>query len=488
MEFLMKKVVVVFTLLLSVASSLLATEFIASVDFEGVTNTTSKYRIDKAVQLTPTTLITLEQLNLGSSAATWSDLEIESDSSQFQGYFISAYDGTATAGITMTGNWLLLGGFGETTVASDESKYTTATLVLDKEVNLDSNFSLSMDLAMVISTTQTGYMVIIGKDSADNELFRVICPNGDYPTDHQLSYRFATLKSDLSIENETIAILSGASGALTRDAKLKMTGTATGYELNVRNFDDTNVDTVIGSFFTGDKALSSIEFRCVASKCEWGIDNIEVKGEQAVTPVIDLQVEQKGRLVNWSLSEEIGVICYRIIDEAGKLVATVMASGKTFYQVELESSKPVRLVVVDNYGSATYIPQDGNLITTPYMLKKGWNLIAITGDYPDLSQLELLSNSKIWMWNGTYYEEVNEPMATQAIWVESDFDQEVEVTGQWSDTKIKLLPGWNLVGPTTDCYCPDGSEIIYCWNKIYEKVLKSEQVLLRGVGYWIFSE
>ena len=487
MSVLTSKVVMATTLNFLLGFSLMATEFTAKVDFEGETSGTTKYRINTAVLDSSSSLATLDQLNLGSSTSTWSDLTIVADSSQKQGYFISSYTGTAASGITMDGNWLLMGGYGETSVASDETKYTTATLVLDQAISLDSNFSLSMDLAMVISTSQTGYMVIIGKDSTGTELFRVICPNGDYPTDQDLKYKFATLNPDLSIDKETAAILSGASGSEMGDAKLKMTGSTTGYQLNMTNFDDTITDTVTGSFFASNKALTKIEFRCVASKCEWGIDNIEVKGEQAVTPVIDLQVKQKGSLVCWSLSEEVGVICYRLVDEGGSVVATVIATGQTSYQVETGSKKKVRLVVVDNFGSEVYIPQNGNLITTPYPLKKGWNLIAMTGNHADISALKSVTDSKLWTWNGACYDEVVEPTATEAFWVKSNFTTHVEVTAEWSECKIKLNPGWNLVGPTTDSYSPKEVESIYCWNKKYEKVLKSTNVLMRGVGYWIFS-
>ena len=466
--------------------NLMAVEVTAIVNFEGAPPTTTKYRINTAVAADA--LASTEELNQGSSGATWSDLGISIDGTQDQGYFVSSYIGTAVAGVTMDGNWLLLGGYGLTTVASDESKHTTATLVLDEAVHLDSSFSLSMDLAMIISTSQTGYMVIVGKDTAGVELFRIVCPNGDYPTDQKLFYQFATLNSDLSIDKETIAILSGSSGAVTRDAKLNMLGTATGYTLSMSNFDNSLTDTVTGSFFVADKALSKIEFRCVASKSEWGGDNIEVKGVQAVTPALDLQVEQKGNLVRWSLSQEVGVICYRLVDEDGCVIATVAAAGKSNYEVEIGSVKKVRLVVIDNHGSTVYIPQDGNLITTPYALEKGWNLIGLTGDHVDLTALESVTHSKLWTWNGSCYEEVIEPMATQAFWVKSDFSTNVELTGEWSSRKIELNTGWNLVGPTTDCYCPKHADTVYCWNKKYEKILESDDILIRGVGYWIFSQ
>jgi hypothetical protein len=465
--------------------NLMAVEFTANVDFEASPSTTTKYRINTAVA--SGSLVTSEQLNQGSSNATWNELGIVADSAQDQGYFVSSYTGTAASGVTMDGNWLLMGGYGETTIASDESKQTTVTLVLDKEICLDSNFSLSMDLAMIISTSQTGYMVIIGKDSTGSELFRVLCPNGDYPTDHRLYYKFATIKSDLSIDNETIEILSGSSGEETRDSKLKMIGSTTGYTLNMRNFDDSKTDAITGSFFATDKALAKIEFRCVASKCEWGIDNIEVKGDEVVTPVIDLQVEQKGNVVSWSLSQEIGVICYRLIDKDGTVIAQIMADGKASYQVELSTFTKVRLVVVDKYGSEVYIPQDGNLITTPYNLEKGWNLIAMTGEHTDITPLKQITHSKLWTWSGVCYEEVVEPKATQAVWVNSDFKTQIELIGERADCKITLKPGWNMVGPTTDTFCPKCAESAYSWNKKYKKILKSEDVLMRGVGYWIFS-
>jgi len=207
-----------------------------------------------------------------------------------------------------------------------------------------------------------------------------------------------------------------------------------------------------------------------------------------VTPVVGLELVQDGTTLTWTLESEIGVIEYQVIDQAtGNVIQTVAATGEKSYSVTLPEGVKAKLVVRDNYGTQTYLPIDGNMVTTPYDLKKGWNLIAITGDHADLAPLKDAATGPLWAWNGSTYELATAPVATQAIWVNAKETKTVNVTAEKSTATITLTPGWTLAGPTNNEVIPAKAMSIFSYDETYNTISKEDEVLIRGVGYWIFS-
>lgn len=207
-----------------------------------------------------------------------------------------------------------------------------------------------------------------------------------------------------------------------------------------------------------------------------------------LTPAIDLVLTQTGRTLTWTVGEEIGVISYTVINaETGETIATLTAENLGSYTVELPEGVNARLVVNDNYGSQTYVPTNGNKITTPYDLVKGWNLIAITGKNAELAALNAVTTGVIWAWNGSTYEKATTTTATQAVWVDASKSQQVDIVSDKSDAEINLNTGWNLVGPVENCHLPEGALSVFSYDQRYKAIAAKDDVLIRGVGYWVFS-
>ncbi len=212
---------------------------------------------------------------------------------------------------------------------------------------------------------------------------------------------------------------------------------------------------------------------------------------EAVTPVIGFESSVKGSTLTWTVEEEIGVKEYVIKDTSGKIITTVIADGSSSYRIELaEGITDVVIEIVDNDGSSqTYAPEDGNKQITFYDLEKGWNLIAITADNADLTELKKASSGAIWAWNGESYTSVESAGATNAVWVYMNSAKQVKVTGTKSNATIKLSSGWNLVGPAENCRAPEKALSTYSWesnNEMYQNINK-DSILQEGSGYWIFS-
>ncbi len=210
--------------------------------------------------------------------------------------------------------------------------------------------------------------------------------------------------------------------------------------------------------------------------------------DSSSTPAHGVEVVQVGTELTWSVEDERDVKEYQVVDAATGEVLEVVMAGKESYSTTIPEGVEAQLVVVDNSGyTQNFIPADGNIITTPYTLTEGWNLITITGENADLSALEVATTGQFWAWNGTAYEAESAPQPTQGVWVYSPKTVQVEVTAEKSDASIELVPGWNLVGPVENCDTPEAANAIYSWNKTYEQIVAESDTLLRGVGYWIFS-
>ena len=206
------------------------------------------------------------------------------------------------------------------------------------------------------------------------------------------------------------------------------------------------------------------------------------------TPVVGLELVQTGNELTWTLEGEIGVIKYQVINaETGELIEEIDATGKSSYTTTLPDGVKAKLVVVDNHGSQTYFPMDGNIVTTPYELVKGWNLIAITGDKADISKLESVAIGPLWAWNGSNYVRTTAPTATQAIWIDSVKETTVNVSAEKSEAKVTLNTGWNMVGPTNNESIPKGAMSVFTYDDTYNAITEQDKLLIRGVGYWIFA-
>ena len=209
---------------------------------------------------------------------------------------------------------------------------------------------------------------------------------------------------------------------------------------------------------------------------------------ETTTPVVGLELVQEGNNLTWTLEAEIGVIKYQVVDAAtGKVIETVNANGSDLYSVTLPEGVKAELVVVDNHGSQIFFPIDGNIVTTPYELVKGWNLIAITGEHADISKLQTVAIGPLWVWNGSNYEHLTIPIATQGIWIDSSVKKTVHVTAEKSDAKVSLVSGWNMVGPTNNESIPESAMSVFTYDDTYNAISKEDNLLIRGVGYWIFS-
>ncbi len=202
-----------------------------------------------------------------------------------------------------------------------------------------------------------------------------------------------------------------------------------------------------------------------------------------VTPVMGLEVTQTYGELSWIVEDEINVDEYQVIDvKTGEIIAVVESNNSGSYLVTLPEGVDAKLVVVDHGGlSQTFFPEYDKVHTTNYDLNVGWNLIAITGEKADLSGL-----GTCWSWKGSGYEMVAEAKPCQGIWVYSENKRSVAVTAENSNAEIELVTGWTLAGPTENSYVPEKSLLVYSWNSIYQ-IVADDNILLRGVGYWIFS-
>lgn len=201
------------------------------------------------------------------------------------------------------------------------------------------------------------------------------------------------------------------------------------------------------------------------------------------TPAIGLNFIQNRTELSWTVEEEISVESYQIVDKYGKIIQTLIADGSGSYSITLDSFEDVTLKVVDNTGfSQTFLPEDGNIKITNYQLQEGWNLIAVTSENADLSELD-----QAWIWNGTSYETVENAEPTAALWVYSDVRKEISVKGTKTLKEISLKSGWNMVGPIENCKNPENAHTVYSWKDIYNEIIGNDKILIEGVGYWIFA-
>ncbi len=207
-----------------------------------------------------------------------------------------------------------------------------------------------------------------------------------------------------------------------------------------------------------------------------------------VTPVVGMEVTQEGKTLTWSVESEDGVKEYRIVDlKTGELIAIVTA-GEGSYVYELPSDALVKIIVVDESGfKQEFIPENGNRVNAVYDLTAGWNLIALPGNNPDLSELNRRISGDIWRWNGEAYEVVEKPVVGEGLWVYSEIADKIVISADKnSSPNVEFELGWNLVGYPVNTPVPDEASAVYSWSDHYQAIADLDGVLIQGVGYWIF--
>ncbi len=210
---------------------------------------------------------------------------------------------------------------------------------------------------------------------------------------------------------------------------------------------------------------------------------------ESVTPVLGLEFTQDGINVSWSVTEEIGVKEYRLINvKTGEVIEVITADGSVAYETTVPENCQVKLVVVDQSGHLqTFFPTSNDDIVIAYELSKGWNLISIATENSDFSKINKMTTGDFWTWNGEAYELTSAPEVTEGVWVYSHTSGQTTISGKKSTKGLKISTGWNLVGPTVNTLIPEQATTVYTWNEVYEDVLTKQNVLIQGVGYWIFS-
>lgn len=201
------------------------------------------------------------------------------------------------------------------------------------------------------------------------------------------------------------------------------------------------------------------------------------------------QVSQAGRNVVITTQNQGRIAEFRILDQAGNLLRTVVPDDLGEYLETLKSSDAIKVVVVDqNGGRQTLIPQKEHIVTTAYNLKKGWNIIATTGDYADLKELRKHAAGNLWAWDGQKYMIADGQQAFTGIWAFISGEPDtVTIDALKSDGTLHLKPGWTLAGPANDVDLHNGVTA-FLWDGRYKQVTAADNALKKGQGYWFFTE
>ncbi len=226
----------------------------------------------------------------------------------------------------------------------------------------------------------------------------------------------------------------------------------------------------------------------VAAATRSGAEGSLSLNPNVLTPALGLEFVQEGTNVSWTVTDEIGVKEYHVVDALTGEILDVVTAGEGEYSVQVAEGVQVKLVVVDNSGfKQSFYPENGNVVNVSYELSEGWNLIAMPGANADLSSLTGVIAGDLWGWNGTSYELVTVPTVGNAIWVYAPEAVQTTIKAEKVDFTLTLETGWNMVGPTENIVVPNKAYTIYSWNDIYQQISVEDGVLLQGVGYWIFS-
>ena len=204
----------------------------------------------------------------------------------------------------------------------------------------------------------------------------------------------------------------------------------------------------------------------------------------------DATVFQKDDTLSWVINNETDVKQYRIVNKTtGEIIDTIEfdVNLNGYYLVEnLQEGSQFMLVIVDKSGDEQrFTPIRSHTVEVDYYLEEGWNLIAMPGLNPDLTELREATVGNFWGWSGSHYEPVTEPTVGKAIWVFAPDKPKVLITAEFEPVKLNIGLGWNMVGPTVDMRIPSGVHTVFGWNGMYQNIA-NQGIILQGVGYWIF--
>lgn len=242
------------------AASLIGSSHAALIFSSNFTGSTA----DTSATTTPSgqTVTTAANLNAGTTVGTWDapSSTVAGASSQSSGVLVSS--GISSG---MTGNWLMVGGLGNTDpFGSTGTQDSIARFNLSSTVSLNGT-SISMAAKMFDTGGQPGGMFITGYDAGGAALFQAVMGTGGTYT------------------QGTISSMVTAGGALNNSSSQLWTNGVTNtvdFTLGAAGYSvtaDGGTTTVAGSYFgTGD--LASIELHAFDSKSNFGIDNITVNG------------------------------------------------------------------------------------------------------------------------------------------------------------------------------------------------------------------
>lgn len=212
-----------------------------------------------------------------------------------------------------------------------------------------------------------------------------------------------------------------------------------------------------------------------------------VWSSDVLTPVLglDLRVEN-GQLV-WSAQQELGVSKYVVeqwINGQWVMIQTLNA-GAGGYAVAIDETLPVRLMTIDASGFVQVFNAAVNELTLT--IHEGWNLLSLPFAMDAVTELEAMTGSELWVWDGQNYQVADRLAAQQGFWVNSQYAGTFTVTGE-TDTLglVELQAGWNLAGPVNNMNVPENL-LIYGHGEAYE-TLQTSGILVVGRGYWIHTE
>lgn len=204
-------------------------------------------------------------------------------------------------------------------------------------------------------------------------------------------------------------------------------------------------------------------------------------------PAIGVELSQTGNNFVWSVNSEIGIEYFKIIDPATGEPIISFDVENCPYVYALPSNSQAWLVIVGTNGfSQTFIPSSDK-VKVFCSLETGWNLISMPGKNADIAELKGKTSGIFWGWNGSAYEILSDPLAGEAVWVFSETNENTIIEAEKMAFDLNLRTGWNMVGPTENIPIPENAHTVYGWNGDYIELSSDNDVLLQGVGYWVFA-
>lgn len=231
----------------------------------------------------------------------------------------------------------------------------------------------------------------------------------------------------------------------------------------------------------------------VSGDAHFSIDDVTVTDHQILTPVLGLQLQRDGSLIEWTVDREENVKSYQVQTRDGAVIATIPATNASQYSFILPDSwlnHEIVLAVIDQDGfTQIFAPTNQRTQTVIYSLNSGWNLIALPfSEISNPRELQQLGN--FWVYeNGQYQISPARPNALDAFWVYTENAKQFTISGILTTaTSVQLEKGWNLYGPSENMTAPAEVEFIYSFEKAYDQVLQNSGLLIQGRGYWFYAE